>query len=83
MRNAENLRWALLGGADETFREATAHIEARLDEAVRATRGVIDEALRRRRDASEAIDARLERLSRASEVLSTLCQQIGAPHAAS
>lgn len=76
LRNAENLRWALLRGIDETFREATATLQARIDEAESATRGVIEEALIRRRDASYAIDSDLERLNRANEVLSMLRRQL-------
>jgi hypothetical protein len=81
VRNSENLRWALLRGADETFRDATANLQARLDDAVQATRGVIEEALLRRRDASFAIDANLERLNLANETLAALRCQIGKGHA--
>ena len=34
VRNAENLRWAVLRGLDETFRKATAQFEKRLDETI-------------------------------------------------
>ena len=34
VRNAENLRWAILRGLDETFRKAVAHFEAHLDDAI-------------------------------------------------
>ena len=76
VRNAENLRWALLRGSDEAFREAAANLQARLDDAVRATRGVIEESLLRRRDASNTIEADLDRLNRAGELLAMLHQQI-------
>jgi GTP-binding protein EngB required for normal cell division len=76
VRNAENLRWALLRGIDETFRDAATDFQARVDGAVEATRGVIAEALARRRDKTYAIDADLERLRRTHEVLSTLGQQV-------
>ena len=36
VRNAENLRWAILRGLDETFRKATAQFEERLDETIRS-----------------------------------------------
>jgi hypothetical protein len=75
IRNAENLRWALLRGIDETFREAAANFQSQLDDAVRATRGVIDEALTRRRDASGATAAELDRLARAGDLLSVLLRQ--------
>jgi hypothetical protein len=76
VRNAENLRWALLRGIDEAFREAAANLQARLDDAVRATRGVIEESLLRRRDASNTIEADLDRLNRAGELLAMLHRQI-------
>jgi hypothetical protein len=76
IRNAENLRWALLRGIDETFRTATAKLQSRLDEAVSATRSVIDESLSRRRAASHAIESDLDRLNRAGDLLSVLRQQI-------
>jgi Dynamin family len=81
VRNAENLRWALLRGADETFRDATTNLQARLDDAVQATRGVIEEALVRRRDASFAIGANLERLNLANDTLVALRRRIGKGHA--
>ena len=58
VRNAENLRWAILRGLDETFRKATAQFEERLDETIRATRDVIRDALTRRRDESFAVSRR-------------------------
>jgi hypothetical protein len=79
VRNAENLRWALLCGTDETFREAGADIQMRLDDAVAATRNVIHEGLARHSEASLAIDADLARLTHASSLLAALQQQID-PH---
>jgi hypothetical protein len=76
IRNAENLRWALLRGTDDAFRAATANFQARLDEAVRSTRSVIDECLTRRRDASYAIEVDLDRLNRTIDLLSVLRQQL-------
>jgi GTP-binding protein EngB required for normal cell division len=77
VRNAENLRWALIRGTDETFRDAAASLQTRLDDAVKTTRGVIEEALIRRREASFAIDADLERLNHVHELLSVLRQKLG------
>ena len=54
VRNAENLRWALFRGFDETFRNAAGHIEERLDDAINAMRRVIKKALTDRRDRSFA-----------------------------
>jgi hypothetical protein len=64
LRNAENLRWAIVRGLDETFRKATARFEQRLDDAMRATRGVIEDALARRRDQTFAAEPEVDRLNR-------------------
>jgi hypothetical protein len=57
IRNAENLRWAILRGIDETFRRAGRTFEERLDDAVATTRGLIHQALTRRRDQVVAVDS--------------------------
>lgn len=69
IRNAESLRWAILRGLDETFRAATAQLEERLGDAVAATKGVIEDALERRRDRSCASAVLLERLNHSMEAL--------------
>jgi hypothetical protein len=76
IRNAENLRWAVIRGIDETFRMATAELQSQLDEAISATRSVIDKSLSRRRDASHAIEVDLDRFARTADLLSMLRQQI-------
>jgi hypothetical protein len=63
VRNAENLRWALFRGFDETFRNAIGHIEERLDDAVSATQSVIERALADRRDRSFASEPEFSHLS--------------------
>jgi hypothetical protein len=69
IRNAENLRWAMLRGIDETFRAAATHFEDRLAEAIGATKRIIEEALARRRDRSFASEATLDRLDRSMDAL--------------
>jgi GTP-binding protein EngB required for normal cell division len=76
IRNAENLRWAILRGLDETFRKATAQFEERLDETIRATRGVIRDALARRQDQSFAVQPELNRLAEAATSLTSLREQL-------
>jgi hypothetical protein len=76
LRNAENLRWAILRGIDETFRRASAQFEERLDDAITTTRGVIQEALARRRDKSFAVDPDLDRLFRANNLLANLQEEL-------
>ena len=76
VRNAENLRWAILRGLDETFRKATTQFEERLDETIAATRDVIGDALARRRDQSFAIQPELQRLAEATASLASLRKEL-------
>jgi hypothetical protein len=64
VRNTENLRWAILRGFDETFRNATDHLEQRLDDAIAGTERVIEQALVDRRDQSFAVEPELDCLRR-------------------
>jgi hypothetical protein len=80
IRNAENLRWAILRGLDETFRKATAQFEGRLDETIEATRGVIRDALARRQDQSFAIQPELERLGAAEASLASVREELRGGH---
>lgn len=72
IRNAENLRWAILRGLDDTFRKAIARFEERLDEAIVATRGVIKDTLTRRGDQAFAVQPELDRLAAARAQLAAL-----------
>jgi len=72
VRNAESLRWAILRGLDETFRAATTQLEEKLGDAITATKGVIEDALTRRRDHSFASEAALDRLGRSIEALAAI-----------
>jgi hypothetical protein len=76
IRNAENLRWAILRGLDDTFRQTTATFEQRLDEVIAATRGVIEEALARRRDRSFAVRPEVDRLNSAIASLNALREEL-------
>ncbi len=76
VRNAENLRWAILRGLDETFRKAKARFEERLDETISATRKVIEDALARRRDQSFAVQPELDRLADAAASLASLREEL-------
>jgi GTP-binding protein EngB required for normal cell division len=76
IRNAENLRWAIWRGLDETLRKATTHFEERLDETISATRNVINEALIRRREQSFAVQPELHRLDSAIATLSALRSEL-------
>jgi GTP-binding protein EngB required for normal cell division len=78
VRNGENLRWAILRGLDETFRKATARFEERLDEAVSATRNVIQDALDRRRDQSLTVEPELGRLAEGGRILAAIGEELRA-----
>jgi GTPase Era involved in 16S rRNA processing len=78
VRNAENLRWAILRGIDETFRRAGLAFEQRLDDAIATTRGVIRQALTRRRDQAAAVDSELKRLDGAKRTLAKLQEELAA-----
>lgn len=76
IRNAENLRWAILRGLDETFRAATTRFEERLDQTITTTRNVIRDALARRHDRSFAIQPELNRLAAATTKLARLVEEV-------
>jgi GTP-binding protein EngB required for normal cell division len=76
VRNAENLRWAILRGLDDTFRKATAQFEQRLDQTIAATQGVIEDAVARRRDRSLAVGPEVDRLTSAIALLDGLRQDL-------
>ena len=77
IRNAENLRWAILRGLDETFRKAAAQFEERLDQTIKGTRDVIREALERRGEQSFSVAPELDRLAAAAAALAALRQELG------
>jgi hypothetical protein len=79
IRNAEGLRWAILRGLDETFRAAAAQLEERLGDAIGATKGVIEDALARRRDHSFASKAALDRLELSMDKLAAAQDSLWAP----
>lgn len=82
IRNAENLRWAIVRGLDETFRKAAARFEERLDRTIAATRDVIRDALLRRQDRSFAVQPELDRLGAATKSLASLRDELegATPH---
>jgi len=54
LRNAENLRWALLRGVDETFRKASRQFEAHLDHTITLINGIVRDAIDRRQRNEQA-----------------------------
>jgi hypothetical protein len=78
LRNAESLRWAILRGVDETFRNATAQFEEELDRTLAATKGVIDGVIARRRDQSFAVEKERADLDRGLQQLGALRAEFAA-----
>jgi GTP-binding protein EngB required for normal cell division len=76
LRNAENLRWAILRGIEETFRNAGVELDQRLSEVVAATKGVIEDALRQRQNRSFASEDVLARVNRAKDDLGAAAQAL-------
>jgi GTPase Era involved in 16S rRNA processing len=76
VRNAENLRWAIVRGIDETFRRAGHTFEERLHDAIATTRAVIQQALARRQNHSVAIGSDLNRLNCAKRKLAKLQEEL-------
>lgn len=76
VRNAENLRWAILRGIAETMEKATDAIEQQLSDAIAATKGVIDEALSQRAAHSHQSEAVISDLQRTVKVLSDICEEL-------
>jgi GTPase Era involved in 16S rRNA processing len=72
LRNAENLRWAIIRGIDETFRKASFKFEEHLDNAIATTDGIVREAFERRQTNSSAVGGELSRLQKAVGLLSNL-----------
>ena len=61
---------------DETFRKAIGHFEERLDDALEATRSVIEKVLADRRGRSFAAEPELARLTEALSSLTTIRKSI-------
>lgn len=78
VRNAENLRWALLRGIEETVMRAADQFEIRLDEAISGTRGIIDAALARRKSHSTENESELATLGRLIDDLTAVRGSIAA-----
>jgi tRNA U34 5-carboxymethylaminomethyl modifying GTPase MnmE/TrmE len=64
IRNAENLRWAIYRGIADTMVRAADHLDGRLRDALAATKGVIDDAVRRRNCHASETEAELSTLDR-------------------
>ena len=64
LRNAENLRWAILCGIDETFRRASLKFEEHLDNAIATTDGIVRDAFEPRQTNSSGVGDELIRLEK-------------------
>lgn len=78
LRNAENLRWAILRGINETFGKASLRFEEHLDNTITTTNGIVRDALERRRTSSSAVGDEMNRLQRKDSLLCDLQKQFRA-----
>lgn len=62
--NVENVRWPTLQNLQKSFREFGNALDARLEEAVSATKGAIEVAYEKRKTQSAAVEAETVRLER-------------------
>lgn len=62
VRNAENLRWAILRGIDESFRHLALYVDTQLSDALKTTNGVVQEALVRRTSSAAATESEIAAL---------------------
>jgi GTPase SAR1 family protein len=76
IRNAENLRWAILQGVEDMVRRATGHLEERLDQAIDAIKQVIEDALTRRKNRSIEVGGEIEGLEHLASELQTIHKAI-------
>jgi GTP-binding protein EngB required for normal cell division len=72
LRNAENLRWAVLRGIDESFRRAEGYFDVQIGEAIAITKDIIGEAVARKQSASSVADRELQELRTKAALLCAL-----------
>jgi GTP-binding protein EngB required for normal cell division len=76
LRNAENLRWALMRGIEETFRRASPAFDAQLDAAIHAIDDIVDQAFKRKSDQSDAVAGEISQLEQMHRRVSELLTQL-------
>jgi len=76
IRNAENLRWSILQGIEQTMRQAIGRLDERLDQAIGAIKTIIAEALARRQRQSIAVDAEISRLQHLAGELASVSSEL-------
>lgn len=62
--NVENVRWPTLQNLEKSFRDFGSALDARLEEAVSATKGAIEAAYQKRKTQSAEVEMETERLER-------------------
>jgi hypothetical protein len=80
VRNAENLRWAVLQGIEQTMRQAVGRLDERLDQAISAIKAIIEEALARRQSQSIVVGTEISRLQRLAGELVSISSELGSGH---
>jgi hypothetical protein len=82
VRNAENLRWAILQGIEQTLRQANGRLDERLDQAISAIKAIIEEALARRQSQSIVVGTEISRLRRLAGELVSISSELRSGHSA-
>jgi hypothetical protein len=75
-QNVENLRWAVFQNIDKSFIGFHSELEARFQQALLATRGAIETALRNRKEHAESVAGQLRRLDEALLVLTDIQESL-------
>lgn len=77
IRNVESLRWSIHQSLNRAFERFQDELDGRISEAVAATRGAIEAALKRRREQSESVAGEVVRLEAAEAELSGIGAELG------
>ncbi|RMG60686.1 MAG: Dynamin family protein [Deltaproteobacteria bacterium] len=76
LHNVENLRWVTLQNIDKTFRRFTSALDERMKEALEATKGAMEAAVKRRREKAQMAAEEIEKLKQAEEKVNRLIAQL-------
>jgi len=80
VHNAENLRWSILQGIEQTMRQAIGRLDERLDQAIGAIKAIIAEALARRQSQSIAVDTEISKLQQLASELVSVSNELESGH---
>ncbi len=70
--NIENLRWPIYQGVQDTFRKFSFDFDNQMEEVIKATKGVVEKAIEKKRSESGKVTEELEKLKKISEEVETI-----------